>query len=346
MNPPCIRNLLVLVAMSFVAHAFAQGQPLGPRTYFVDSVDGKVLNSGLSEDTAWQSFSNIEATTFHPGDTIKFKRGSQFNGSLIIDDSGNAEHPIMLTDYGDAALASPSFTNATFDPQDGGFGNCIRLKGSFIVVENLYFHHTVAELSGRIGFSTMWELGALYIDKNARHCLVRNNEFFDCGVGIKSYGEDAVIRGNYLHDCNRILKEWNWGPIGIWLGGDRQEVSYNRIVNYKVVDPRINWGPNGYGSGADGSAIEIDDARVAKNRISIHHNYSRDNQGFIEVTWSDLARNPSYRGFKIHHNVSDDFQQFIALWRGAESRTTPSFAARSTPTNGAFSISLKTARKT
>ena len=38
------------------------------------------------------------------------------------------------------------------------------------------------------------------------------------------------------------------------------------------------------------------------------------------MTWADLARNPSYRGFRIYHNVSDDFQQFISLWRGAECR--------------------------
>src|SRR5690606_18782316 len=113
------------------------------------------------------------------------------------------------------------------------------------------------------------------------NCVVRNNEFFDCGVGIKSYGEQAVIEGNYLHDCNRVLKKWTWCPIGIWLGTDHQEVRYNRIFNYSAVDPRINWGPDSYGGGADGGAIEIDDARYPKQNISIHHNYSRDCQGFI-----------------------------------------------------------------
>ncbi|HSH17255.1 MAG TPA: choice-of-anchor Q domain-containing protein, partial [Verrucomicrobiae bacterium] len=254
------------------------------------------------------------------GDHVRFKRGSQFSGMLTLTDSGTEDAHIVLTDYGDPADPAPAFTNRAFDPALGEFGNCIRLQGSFIRVENLYFHETVAGLSGRIGFETMWELGAVYIDKAARHCVVRNNEFVDCGVGIKSYGEGAVIQHNLLRDCNRILKEWNWGPIAIWLGGDHQDVGHNRIFNYRAVDPRINWGPNGYGSGADGSAFEIDDARVAKTNIVIHHNYTRDNQGFLEVTWSDVARNPDYRGIRIHHNVSDDYQQFVALWRGAECR--------------------------
>jgi len=225
-----------------------------------------------------------------------------------------------LTSYGDKNDQAPSFTNTVFNPDENQYGNCIRLKGDYIIVENLYFEHTVAELTGRLGFPIMWELGAIYIDKTANYCIVRNNEIFDCGVGIKSYGEHSLITKNYIHDCNRILKEWSWGPLAIWLGGDYQEVSYNRIFNYSVVDSRINWGPNGYGNGADGGAIEIDDGRVPKSNIEIHHNYSRDNQGFIEVTWTDLVQNPPYTDFSIHHNVCDDYQQFIALWSGSGCR--------------------------
>src|SRR5690606_39107104 len=269
-------------------------------------------NKGTSKNSPWKSLKRIEEAPLNPGDSIRFKRGSQYKGALTISSSGNAEYPIILTDYGNSKLPPPSFTNPIFDEAERNFGNCIRLKGSHIIVENLYFHGTPAEISGDIGFLSMWELGALYIDKTAEHCTVRRNEIFDCGVGIKSYGPYAIIENNYIHDCNRVLKEWNWGPIGIWLGGDNQEVRYNTILNYSAVDPRIGWGPNGYGGGADGSAIEIDDARVNKSNISIHHNYTRDCQGFLEVTWTDVQKNPEYKNFRIHHNISDDYQQFVA----------------------------------
>ncbi len=310
----------LLLAVAMLLRLGGQEARIPPRTFHVDSRAGNDTANGLSPGTAWQSIEKVEAATLLPGDTIRFKRGSRFTGSLTLTDSGTADAYIVLTDYGEARDPAPAFTNRAFDPTAGEFGNCIRLQGSFLRVENLYFHETVAGLSGRISFETMWELGAVYIDKTARQCVVRNNEFVDCGVGIKSYGEGAVIEHNLLRDCNRILKEWNWGPIAIWLGGDHQDVGYNRIFNYRAEDPRINWGPNGYGRGADGSAFEIDDARLAKTNIVIHHNYTRDNQGFLEVTWSDVGRNPDYRGFRIHHNVSDDYQQFVALWRGAECR--------------------------
>ena len=61
------------------------------------------------------------------------------------------------------------------------------------------------------------------------------------------------------------------------------------IFNYRVEEPRITWANGDYGGGgADGGAIGIDDARYPKSHIHIHHNYSRDNQGFIEVTKADV----------------------------------------------------------
>lgn len=287
-------------------------------SYFIDSQNGKDSNDGISTDSPWKSFLNLEVRTLKPGDVIRFKRGSKFSGTLLIAGSGTKENPIILSDYGSQDLSAPAFTNQVFNPEINQYGNCIRLKGDFIIVENLYFHDTVADLNEDAGsFLTMWELGAIYIEKNSKNCIVRSNEIYNCGVGIKSYGPYAKIENNYIHDCNRVLKKWGWGPIAIWLGADYQEVSYNRIINYSAVNPNITWGPNSYGGGADGGAIEIDDARNPKSNISIHHNYSRDNQGFIEVTWKDVEKNPNYQDFSIHHNVSDDYQQFIALWRGA-----------------------------
>lgn len=320
-----IRSFLMMLIGIVCCHCTADSVEAGagrlPVTYYVDSNTGDDDNKGTRADSPWRSLSSIQDVRLFPGDTIRFRRGSSFTGPFFVRDSGDEDNPIVLTDYGDTNQPAPAFTNPVFAPESENYGNCIRLQGRHVVVENLYFHNTVADLPEDAGsFLVMWELGAVYVDKTASNCVVRNNEFFDCGVGIKSYGEQAVIEGNYLHDCNRVLKKWTWGPIGIWLGTDHQEVRYNRIFNYSAVDPRINWGPDSYGGGADGGAIEIDDARYPKQNISIHHNYSRDCQGFIEVTWTDVLQNPNYQNFRIYHNVSDDYQQFIALWRGANCR--------------------------
>lgn len=294
---------------------------LKPQVYYVDSGSGKDDNAGTSADSPWSSLEKVSETRLYPGDSIRFKRGSAYEGNLQVRDSGSPDHFITLCAYGDTSLPAPSFTNPLYDPGSGNFGNCIRIRGQYIIVENLFFHHTVAELPSTTGgFTSMWQLGAVHVDSSSGHCILRGNEFLDCGAGIRTNAPYVLIEQNYIHDCNRVLKEWNWGPIGIWLGADHQEVSGNRVFNYSAVDRRIHWGPDSYGGGADGGAIEIDDARRDKSDISIHHNYTRDCQGFLEVTWTDVQKRPGYSGFRIHHNISDDYQQFIAMWRGSGCR--------------------------
>ncbi|MEN6363274.1 MAG: choice-of-anchor Q domain-containing protein [Bacteroidales bacterium] len=285
-------------------------------TYFIDSKEGDDKNKGTSASLAWKSTLRLDTLILKPGDTVRFKRGSEFFMPIFINNSGEKDKYITLSDYGDAALPSPSFTNSMFE-QDN-FGNCIRIKGSYVIVENLCFQHTAAYVDGTYtsdGGWTEWQMGAVYIDKTARNCIVRNNEFFDCVVGIKSYGQNAIIEYNYVHDCNRVLRAWNWGPIGIWLGADFQEVRYNRVFNIRAENAQIPW------NGADGGAFEVDDQRNDKTNIAIHHNYTRDCQGFMEITGMDVLKVvPNYSGFRIHHNISDDYQQFLLMWGGANCR--------------------------
>jgi len=289
-------------------------------TYYIDSKNGNDRNSGKDKRFPWKTLSKMSRTQLRPGDSLCFKRGSSFTGPLIIENSGTADNYIVISDYGSKIDPAPLFTNPVFS--EGNYGNCIRIKGSYVLVENLYFKGTPAyhPISYKGDGWSVWEMGAIHLERGAKHCIIRNNEIEDCVAGIRSNGEYALIENNYIHDCNRVLKEWTWGPLGIWLGADHQEVRYNKIVNYSAVDPRIGWGPNSYGGGADGGAIEIDDARYDKSDIAIHHNYTRDCQGFLEVTWTDVKQRPSYKNFRIHHNVSDDFQQFIALWWGKDCR--------------------------
>ena len=130
-----------------------------------------------------------------------------------------------------------------------------------------------------------------------------------------------IVGGTELPSTGRWLAHLATEGQGLTTA-TRQEghIRVYRIIDYSVVDPRINWGPNGYGRGADGSAFEIDDARIPKSNIAIHHNYTRGNQGFLEVTWADLARNPTYR---TTFNSSSRFGAALS----AESKTTPSFDA-------------------
>lgn len=287
------------------------------RTYYLDAGNGNDANNGTSENTPWKSLSKIESTKLYAGDTVRFKRGTAFSGLLVINNSGTIGENITLSDYGNKELPPPSFTNTDF--KQSNFGNCIRIKGNNIVVENLLFQHTMTYIEGKYitdGGWKEWEMGALYVDKGVENCHIRNNEFFDCVAGIRSYGINILIEHNYIHDCNRPLRRWNWGPIGIWLGNDYQEVRYNKIINIRGEDP------NYIANGADGGAIEIDDERYDKTHIALHHNFTQDCQGFLEIVLNDVNKTkvPVYEGFNISYNVCDDYSAFCKI-RGTKNCT-------------------------
>ena len=254
-TPYSLCSITLLLGLLFLSFGGRKDVEINKSTtYFIDSKRGNDQNSGKNKKSPWKTLSKLSRTLLRPGDSVCFKRGSSFTGPLIIEDSGAPGKFIVITDYGSKQAPAPSFTNPVFS--EGNYGNCIRVKGSYIIVEHLYFtgaaaYHAV-EYKGE-GW-VVWEMGAVHLERGAQHCIIRNNEIKDCVAGIRSNGEFAVIENNYIHDCNRVLKEWNWGPLGIWLGADHQEVRYNKICNYSAEDPRIGWGPNSYGSGADGGS--------------------------------------------------------------------------------------------
>lgn len=57
-------------------------------SYYVDSVNGNDDNDGTSEAKAWKSLEKVNATTFKPGDELRFKRGCSWSGLLSPKGSG------------------------------------------------------------------------------------------------------------------------------------------------------------------------------------------------------------------------------------------------------------------
>jgi hypothetical protein len=70
-------------------------------TCYVDSKVGSDANSGRSPALAWKSFVVLETTKLNPGDTVRFNRGSEFEGLLTIKRSGTLNNYITFSDYGD-----------------------------------------------------------------------------------------------------------------------------------------------------------------------------------------------------------------------------------------------------
>jgi hypothetical protein len=274
------------------------------RKYYIDSISGDDHNSGTSENSPWKTLAKVSSMTFRPGDRIYFKRGSSYSGCVTIRGDGNADNPITIGAYGSGN--APSFTNA--DKSDHN-GNAMRIRGDYHIVEDLYFHHT-APAPANAWYTGVWASGALHVDLGNDHVIIRNNEFSHNAKAIQSNSQYSLITNNYIHDANELEQEGflsfpYWGPIGIHLGIGNQEISYNTIEN--MYTEGGEWG-------GDGGAIEIDDGRNHKDNIYIHHNQTRHNMGFLEISWSyDIKEMPT-SNIVIEYNVSRDYQDFVFWW--------------------------------
>ncbi|MBL0357455.1 MAG: right-handed parallel beta-helix repeat-containing protein [Chitinophagaceae bacterium] len=75
-----------------------------PSNYYISNI-GNDNNSGLSAQLAWQTIDklNHEFSNILPGDTIFFKRGESFYGSVKVIRSGTPDSSIVFTAYGEGA---------------------------------------------------------------------------------------------------------------------------------------------------------------------------------------------------------------------------------------------------
>jgi hypothetical protein len=276
------------------------------KTYYIDSQNGDNNFDGLSKNTAWKSHTMVSTVSFQPGDTITFKKGSQFAGPIQFSESGIEQNPIIITSYGEGEL--PRFTN----PNDWDMnGNCIRISGSWIILEGLYFHDTPPTNNWR-RLTSIFMMGAIFNMEGANHNIIRNNVFIKCTKAIQSTGEYTLITHNYIDGPSHALWEdassgGGWGPMGIQLGIGNQEVCYNTIKNYLTTD-------SDYGS--DGGAIELDDGRFHKDNFYIHHNYTEGNAGFLESSWG-ADYNPyvqEVHNLRVAFNVNFDGQDWLYMW--------------------------------
>lgn len=100
-----VTGLVAPLAIVFASALNCQGDTSSPdargrRTFHVDSAGGNDGNNGLAPDQAWKSLDRVNAADLKPGDTVQFKRGGMWRGSLTPV-SGAEDAPVTYTSYGD-----------------------------------------------------------------------------------------------------------------------------------------------------------------------------------------------------------------------------------------------------
>jgi hypothetical protein len=72
-------------------------------TYYISATSGadnRTSFQAQNSNTPWQTLSKVNSVTLAPGDSILFKCGDIFFGSLIVNQSGTAANPIVYGAYG------------------------------------------------------------------------------------------------------------------------------------------------------------------------------------------------------------------------------------------------------
>ncbi len=93
----CSCRIIIVFSISLLMSSTLSSQS---SSYYVDADHGRDSNNGLAAASPWKSLSIINATNFHPGDTIYFKSGSAWTGTLMPRGSGEKDKPIVISSYG------------------------------------------------------------------------------------------------------------------------------------------------------------------------------------------------------------------------------------------------------
>jgi hypothetical protein len=221
-------SLLFALACGSVPLRAADSEP--GAAYYVDGVSGQNTNAGLSPDSAWKDFANINGKTLNAGDRLLIKRGSVINQELRLGAKGTADRWVEIGTYGEGARPA---IRRNWDIAD----RCALIKDpDFLRIRGLVFSHAGKGLV--VHYATPGHGGLVIEDCIAHHIEGIYREWTICsgipewrgyaaptddgfrasaGIAISGRGRDITIR-----NCDLFQTSW-----GFWVAGEK--VNLDRI---------------------------------------------------------------------------------------------------------------------
>ena len=248
-----------------------------PAKYYVDpSATSTIANGSFANP--WKTIAQVNAgtTAMIAGDSVFFKRGQIFSGSLAGGGNGTELNPIVYTSYGTGN--SPILTHTSSGVISIINRQYIVFDGFKIIDQTMSV--TDHNVPSKISYGIVLE--------NAPYCTIRNFDISLVGVGIATReGSDfTTIDNNNIYNLravkNTIGGTDDYGANAMVIG-----TSSNQITNNKFDGC---WA-NSYDFTFSGGAIQFFNTNVSNNRIL--YNTATNSKGFLEVggTGTGLAVN-------------------------------------------------------
>ncbi len=196
----------------------------GFSTNYYIKTGGNDKANGLSDNTAWETIAKVNELwaegTFAPGDSILFKRGNTFYGTIIITESGSDDSPIIIGTYGSGNKPVIAGFSAITDWSVSG-GNIYEAPVSYsesqtnmVLVNGIqkgmgrypntgtnltYESHsgTTSITDNQLGARSDWEGAEVVINKNSwtlDRCLITNHN--DGKLSYSNLGSDQEPENN------------------------------------------------------------------------------------------------------------------------------------------------------
>jgi hypothetical protein len=241
-----VLGVTTATVMGWPATAHAAGT-----VYYVDFAAGKDTNSGTGTGAAWKSLSRVNDFGFKPGDTVEFKRGGTWTGTLTLSASGRAGSPITVDAYGSGNL--PVIT--------GHVTNCVTVVGSYWVIDNL--RATGCDWAG-FEFQGSHELvDSIQSDNNITGVSITHDSAFNTVRWSRIVNNNKMVQGTNGSDDDS-------GAFGILVNGDDNLISRNTISGSFAPSADYTY---------DGAAVEIYDG----DRNHVEYNTTSNNETFTEL---------------------------------------------------------------
>ena len=256
-----IKILYIVVLVLLTMNLFA-------KNYYANSLSTSSIADG-SFVNPWKTTADVNNNNYllKPGDTVFFKRGGVYSGSLYCDKSGTAALPIVYTAYGTGNM--PELTHTTTNVIVIYFRQFIVIDGLKIIDKTMDPNNP--GITAKIGYGI--------IINNAPFNKIKNCDISLVGIGIDvADGSNFTeITNNYIHDL-RIVKNTNdggeddFGANGVLVGSFSNSIMYNKFERCWAYS---------YDFGRDGGAIEFFNTNMNENKIM--YNVANECIGFLEV---------------------------------------------------------------